>query len=76
MAVIDIGRQKYRLFQVTRKKIVHLELKDRNLPLRRGVLNKRSIPILVCNRGKCLRFLTESTDGQRQIWLVDMKVKL
>ena len=66
----------YRLIQVRKHKLVIVHSKVICFEVPRGLWKNRSTHIAVWPELRCLRLLTESADGQRQIWLVDMKVKL
>ncbi len=73
---IDCDQPAYLLMQIKQRKLVVCHKKMIKIDLRRGVWQKNPSNLVVCRRRRCLRLMTDEMNEQRQIWLVDMKVKL
>ena len=73
---LDLKLPLYRLMQVRRKRILLLTEKMICLQVPKGDWVTKGFNVLANARRKCLVVLTQSFDDPRQIWLVDMKVKL
>ena len=73
---LDLKTLTYRLLQIKPKRVTFSSRKMKGFKIFRGEWVSKETNIQVCTIKKSLRILTQSEESMRQIWLVDMKVKL
>ena len=73
---LDLKTLTYRLLKIKPNRVTFRTRIMRGFKIFRGEWVSKETNIQVCMKRKSLRILTQSEDSMRQIWLVDMKVKL
>ena len=76
LIVVDRVLPTYRLIQVRRSRLLLAAVSSKRIALPRQDLNCLDSHLFSDRRKTGIRLITASIDERRQIWLVDMKVKL